>query len=133
MVGISIKCPGRAEIELSQPFISSPKVYLFTLKEGTRYSLNFSFIVSNKPVSDLKYDNTLWKAGIRVDRCTVKLGTYTPREEPYVFTLEEETLPCGILVRGTYSARTKVFDREGNCYMDIHYYFNISKTWPSTS
>lgn len=78
MVGISIVCPGRPEIELTQPFISSPKAYLFTLKEGTKYSLIFSFIISNRLVSDLKYENTLWKAGIRGNHNTKPslLNTY---------------------------------------------------------
>ncbi|KAK4483366.1 hypothetical protein RD792_010552 [Penstemon davidsonii] len=119
IVGLSIICPGRPEISLSQPFISSPKACLFTLKEGTKYRLKFSFIVSNKIVT--------------VDRCTLKLGTFSPRENPYGYQLEEETLPSGILVRGLYTARAKVIDSDGKCYMDIQYHFDIQKRWPSTS
>jgi len=36
------------------------------------------------------------------------LGTYSPRQEPYTYELEEETTPSGLFARGTYSARTKV-------------------------
>ncbi|KAL3829260.1 hypothetical protein ACJIZ3_018062 [Penstemon smallii] len=133
IVGLSILCPGRPEISLSHPFISSPKACLFTLKEGTKYRLKFSFIVSNKIVTGLKYENTLWKAGVRIDRCTLKLGNFSPRENPYGYQLEEETLPSGMLVRGLYSARAKVVDSDGKCYMDIHYHFDIQKRWPSTS
>ncbi|KZV22987.1 Immunoglobulin E-set superfamily protein isoform 1 [Dorcoceras hygrometricum] len=127
---LSIVCPGRPEIELSHPFISSPKDCLFTLKEGTKYRLKFSFRVSNKVVSGLKYENTLWKAGVRVDRSTVVLGNFRPHDKPYGYQLEEETLPCGMLVRGLYSARAKVTDDDGTCYMDIQYHFDIKKTWP---
>ncbi|XP_073136395.1 rho GDP-dissociation inhibitor 1-like isoform X2 [Henckelia pumila] len=127
---LTIVCPGRPEIELSHPFISSPKDCLFTLKEGTKFRLKFSFRVSNKDVSGLKYENTLWKAGVKVDKSTVMLGHFRPHEKPYGYQLEEETLPCGILVRGIYSARTKVTDDDGTCYMDIHYHFDIKKTWP---
>ncbi|GER32671.1 Rho GDP-dissociation inhibitor [Striga asiatica] len=62
---LSIVCLGRPEIVLSHPFISSPKACLFTLKEGTKYRLKFTFVVSNNVVSGLKYEHTLWKAGIR--------------------------------------------------------------------
>lgn len=65
ILSISIKCPGRPEIVLAEPFVSSPKACLFTLKEGCKYRLKFSFIVSNKDVVGLKYINTLWKAGVR--------------------------------------------------------------------
>ncbi|PIN24328.1 hypothetical protein CDL12_02943 [Handroanthus impetiginosus] len=131
MESLSIVCPGRPEIALSHPFISSPRACLFTLKEGTKYKLKFSFVVSNNIVSGLRYENTLWKAGIRVDKSTVVLGTFSPQKKPHVFELEEETLPCGILVRGLYSARAKVIDDDGKCYMDMHYHFDIQKNWPS--
>jgi len=36
------------------------------------------------------------------------LGTFSPKQEPYTFELEEETIPSGMFVRGTYAARTKV-------------------------
>ncbi|CAA0833234.1 Rho GDP-dissociation inhibitor 1 [Striga hermonthica] len=127
---LSIVCPGRPEIVLSHPFISSPKACLFTLKEGTKYRLKFTFVVSNNVVSGLKYEHTLWKAGIRINRSIVNLGTFSPQEKPHAIELEEETLPSGILIRGLYSARAKVIDDEGTCYMDIHYHFDIQKSWP---
>jgi Rho GDP-dissociation inhibitor len=130
---LSIVCPGRPEIALSQPFLSSPKACLFTLKEGTKYRLKFSFIVSNRVVSGLRYENTLWKSGVRVDRTTVLLGTFNPRKIPYGYQLCEDTLPTGILVRGLYSAKAKVVDNDGRSYMDIHYHFDIQKKWPTPS
>ncbi|CAI9117447.1 OLC1v1018845C1 [Oldenlandia corymbosa var. corymbosa] len=132
IVSISIKCRDRPDIVLTEPFASSPKACLFTLKEGSRYRLRFSFIVSNKTVSGLKYTNTLWKAGVRVDRSEVRLGTFNPRKEPYAYELEEDTAPSGIFVRGLYCARTKVVDATGICYLDIKYYFEIQKSWPSS-
>ncbi|XP_027118106.2 rho GDP-dissociation inhibitor 1-like [Coffea arabica] len=130
---ISIMCRGRPEIVLSEPFASSPKALLFILKEGSRYRLRFNFIVSNKIVTGLRYVNTLWKAGMRVDKSEVCLGSFSPKEEPYSYELEEDTAPSGIFVRGLYCARTKVIDDHQNCYLDIKYYFEIQKTWPSDS
>ncbi|CAI9770908.1 unnamed protein product [Fraxinus pennsylvanica] len=133
ILNLSIVCPGRPEIILSHPFVSNPKASLFTLKEGTKYQLKFSFMVYNNVVSGLQYMNTLWKAGIRVNRSKLMLGNFSPRKEPYGYKLEEEIIPCGILVRGSYSARIKVVDDGGKCYLDIQYYFDIKKNWPTSS
>lgn len=43
-----------------------------------------------------------------VDRSCGMLGTFAPRKEPYVHTLEEETTPSGVLARGVYTAKLKV-------------------------
>ena len=37
------------------------------------------------------------------------LGTFAPQREPYVLTLDEETTPSGVLARGNYSAKLKVW------------------------
>ncbi|OIS96391.1 PREDICTED: rho GDP-dissociation inhibitor 1-like [Nicotiana attenuata] len=128
-----IICPGRSDMELSEPFISSPKDCLFTLKEGSRYKLKFSFTVSNNVVSGLKYINTTWKSGVRVDKSQVMLGNFSPRKEPYVYELEEDVTPSGVFARGLYSARTQVIDDKERCYVDIKYYFEIQKQWRESS
>ncbi|KAJ6334147.1 hypothetical protein OIU78_011119 [Salix suchowensis] len=69
ILSLSISCPGRPDLVLPYPFISNSKSSsLFTLKEGSRYHLKLCFIVSNNLVSGLKYTNTVWKTGVRVDR-----------------------------------------------------------------
>lgn len=47
------------------PEDGKPKGLWFTLKEGSKYSLQFSFKVSNNIVSGLKYTNTVWKTGVK--------------------------------------------------------------------
>ena len=37
----------------------------FTLKEGSKYTLVFTFRVTNNIVSGLRYSNTVWKTGIK--------------------------------------------------------------------
>ncbi|CAN4104610.1 unnamed protein product [Withania somnifera] len=128
-----INCPGRSDLVLSEPFFSTPKDCLFTLKEASTYKLKFSFIISNNVVSGLKYINTTWKAGVRVDKTQVMLGTFDPRKEPYVHELEEDVTPSGIFARGLYTTRTQVIDEKERCYMDIKYYFDIQKQWPESS
>lgn len=131
IVSLTIICSGRPDIILPIPFTSDAKKSIFTLKEGSQYRLKFSFTVSNNIVSGLKYTNVVWKTGIRVDKTKIMLGTYSPRQEPYTYELEEETTPSGLFARGTYSASTKFVDDDGKCYLDTSYHFEIQKSWPT--
>jgi len=36
------------------------------------------------------------------------LGTFSPQAEPYTHVMFEETAPSGLLVRGSYSVKSKV-------------------------
>lgn len=46
---------------------------------------------------------------VSVDQSNGMLGTFAPQREPYVCTLDEEITPAGVLARGVYSAKLKVF------------------------
>ncbi|CAA6659838.1 unnamed protein product [Spirodela intermedia] len=128
ILSLTIVTPDRPEIVLPFPLVPNAKGYAFTLKDGSRYRLRLSFAVSNNIVSGLKYTNTVWKTGVRGDA-----GTFSPRQEPYTYELEEETTPSGIFARGSYSARTKFVDDDGKCHLDVSYYFEIRKDWPASS
>ncbi|XP_065875090.1 rho GDP-dissociation inhibitor 1-like [Euphorbia lathyris] len=101
---------------------------LFTLKEGSRYQLKMTFSVLHNIVSGLTYSNTVWKGGIRVHRNKGMLGTFAPQREPYVYSLEEETTPSGVLARGTYSAKLRFIDDDKRCHMELKYSFEIKKS-----
>ncbi|XP_059439603.1 rho GDP-dissociation inhibitor 1-like isoform X2 [Corylus avellana] len=105
ILSLAIKSPGRADIFLPIPENGNPKGLWFTLKEGSRYNLDFTFQVSNNIVSGLKYTNTVWKTNIKVDSSKEMLGTFSPQAEPYTHEMPEETTPSGIFARGSYSAR----------------------------
>ncbi|XP_030463906.1 rho GDP-dissociation inhibitor 1-like [Syzygium oleosum] len=126
-----IQSPGRPDVNLpfSMAASNNPKRSLFTLKEGSRYRTKFSFNVFNSAVSGLKYAYTVWKTGIRVENTKIMIGTFSPRQEPYTYELEEQIIPCGLFARGSYFVRTKFVDDEGKCYMDFSYYFEIRKNW----
>ncbi|XP_050212428.1 rho GDP-dissociation inhibitor 1-like [Mercurialis annua] len=132
MRSLAIKSPGRADIVLSIPENGNPKGTWFTLKEGSRYSLQFSFEVGNNIVSGLKYTNTVWKTGLKVDSTKEMLGTFSPQPEPYTHQLPEETTPSGVFARGSYSARSKFVDDDNKCYLEINYTFDIRKEWQPT-
>ncbi|OWM85615.1 rho GDP-dissociation inhibitor 1-like [Punica granatum] len=129
ILSLAIKSPGRPDILLSVPENGKPKGSWFTLKEGSRYSLKFAFQVSNNIVSGLKYTNTVWKSGIKVENTKEMLGTFSPQAEAYTHEMPEETTPSGLFARGSYSARTKFVDDDNKCYLEINYMFDIRKDW----
>ncbi|KAJ4967804.1 hypothetical protein NE237_014505 [Protea cynaroides] len=100
---------------------------LFTLREGSQYQLKLTFTVQHNIVSGLSYSNTVWKGGRRVDQSKGMLGTFAPRKEPYIYSLDEETTPSGVLARGIYSAKLKFEDDDRRCYLELSYLFEIKK------
>ncbi|RZC47255.1 hypothetical protein C5167_040202 [Papaver somniferum] len=131
ILSLTILSPGQPELVLPIPFEPNAKGYAFCLKDGSLYHLKFSFKVSNNIVSGLKYTNTVWKTGVRVENTKVMLGTFSPQQEPYTYELAEERTPSGMFARGSYSAKTKFVDDDGKCYLDISYSFEIRKEWPT--
>ncbi|CAK9163875.1 unnamed protein product [Ilex paraguariensis] len=131
ILSLTILSPGRPDLVLPIPESGNPKGLWFTLKEGSHYCLRFSIKVGNDIVCGLKYTNTIWKTGIKVDSSKVMLGTFSPQVEPYVHEMPEETTPSGYFARGSYSARTKFVDDDNKCYLEINYTFDIQKDWPS--
>ncbi|KAJ1405537.1 Rho protein GDP-dissociation inhibitor [Sesbania bispinosa] len=129
ILSLSIKSEGRDDIVLPVPETGDPKGLWFTLKEGSRYRLMFTFQVGHNIVSGLKYTNTVWKTGIKVDSTKEMVGTFSPQAEPYTHEMPEETTPSGLFARGTYSAKTKFVDDDNKIYLDINYTFDIRKEW----
>ncbi|KAM7492392.1 hypothetical protein LguiA_035313 [Lonicera macranthoides] len=129
ILSLSILSPGRPDFVLPIPQDGKPEGLWFTLKEGSRYSLRFSFQVSNNIVVGFKYTNTVWKTGVKVDSTKEMLGTFSPQLEPYTYEMPEETTPSGFLARGSYSARSKFVDDDKKCYLEINYTFDIKKDW----
>ncbi|GLT41355.1 hypothetical protein SLA2020_154260 [Shorea laevis] len=129
IISLAIKSPGRPDIVLSIPENGKPRGLWFTLKEGSKYRLQFTFQVSKNIVSGLRYTNTVWKTGVKVDSSKEMIGTLGPQAEPYMHEMPEETTPSGMFARGTYSAKTKFVDDDNKCYLEINYTFDIRKDW----
>ncbi|KAK6265075.1 hypothetical protein SCA6_020509 [Theobroma cacao] len=132
ILSLAIKSPGRPDMVLPIPEDGKPKGLWFTLKEGSKYSLQFSFQVSNNIVSGLKYTNTVWKTGVKVDSTKEMLGTFSPQAEPYTHEMPEETTPSGMFARGSYSARSKALQsfslktkrkKRGKCIFAIQFHY----------
>ncbi|XP_072978051.1 rho GDP-dissociation inhibitor 1-like isoform X1 [Typha angustifolia] len=133
ILSLSILSPDRSDIVLPLPVEPNAKGVWFTLKEGSHYKLKFTFSVSNNIVSGLRYTNTVWKTGIKVDSTKEMLGTFSPQLEPYIYETPEETTPSGMFARGSYSARTRFVDDDGKRYLEINYTFDIRREWPSAT
>ncbi|KAK4360076.1 hypothetical protein RND71_022305 [Anisodus tanguticus] len=129
ILSLEIKSLGRSDIVLPIPKDGNPKSPWFVLKEGSKYSLKFTFQVNNNIVTGLKYTNTVWKTGIKVDSTKQMIGAFSPQLEPYTHEMPEDTTPFGIFARGSYSARTKFLDDDNKCYLEINYTFEIKKEW----
>ncbi|ESQ29152.1 hypothetical protein EUTSA_v10023681mg [Eutrema salsugineum] len=131
ILDLTIRSPDREEMILKIPDdgLPSPKGPWFTIKEGSKYTLVFNFRVTNNIVSGLRYNNTVWKTGVKVDSTKAMLGTFSPQAEPYQHVMPEETTPSGFIARGSYSARTKFVDDDNKCYLEINYTFDIRKNW----
>ncbi|KAE8715602.1 Rho GDP-dissociation inhibitor 1 [Hibiscus syriacus] len=118
ILSFAIKSPGRPDMVLPIPDNGKPKGPWFTLKEGSKYTLQFTFQVSNNIVSGLKYTNMVWKTGVKVDSTKEMIGTFSPQAEPYTHEISDETTPSGIFARGFYSARSKFVDNDSKCYLE---------------
>lgn len=132
ILSLSIVSPERPDLVLLIPDDGNPKGLWFTLKEGSRYSLKFSFQVTNNIVAGLKYTNTVWKTGVKVVSSKEMLGTFSPQLEVYTHEMPEDTTPSGIFARGSYTARSKFLDDDNKCYLEINYTFDIKKDWGAT-
>lgn len=88
ILSLAIKSPGRPDIFLPIPENGNPKGLWFTLKEGSRYSLKFTFQVSNNIVSGLKYTNTVWKTGMKgklsVSLSLMHTNSWTSKESGHI-------------------------------------------------
>ena len=62
LLSMSIVSPGRLDMDITLRSLSSTyKNHLFTLKEGSKYKLKFTFMVKHNIVSGLTYVHTVWK------------------------------------------------------------------------
>ncbi|KAL8127363.1 rho GDP-dissociation inhibitor 1-like [Apium graveolens] len=129
ILSLTIITADRTDLVLDIPESGNTNGLWFTLKEGSKYHLRFSIKVSNDIVCGLRYTNTVWKTGIKVDSSKEMLGTFSPQPEPYTHEMPEETTPSGYFARGSYTAKTKFLDDDNKCHLELNYTFDIQKEW----
>ncbi|KAF5321379.1 hypothetical protein D9619_000761 [Psilocybe cf. subviscida] len=102
------------------------------IKEGIEYNVRITFKVNHSIISGVRYIQVVKRAGIPVDKMEQMLGSYgpSPSGEPYSKNFEPEESPSGMLARsGTYTARSRVVDDDGEVYADWEWFFKIGKEW----
>jgi len=108
----------------------------FILKEGCSYKTRIAFKVQHELVTGLKYVNTVYRKGIRVDKEETMIGSYGPQKEPHTVDIPRkgfEEAPKGMMYRGTYKANVKFIDDDGQCHLQYDYAFAIKKDWKDES
>jgi len=115
---------------LTQAQLDEVKKSPLTIKEGVEYNVAISFTVGQEVLSGLKYIHVVKRAGVTVDKLEQMIGSYGPREEPYIKRFATEEAPSGLLARsGNNTVRSRVIDDDNNVYADFTWVFKIAKEW----
>jgi len=106
----------------------------FTLKEGCNYKITLNFRVQHEIVTGLKYVNTVYRKGIRVDKSELMVGSFPPQKDPHKMTFPKngwDEAPKGMVQRGSYKAKSQLIDDDKQCHLEFEYAFDIKKDWNS--
>ena len=118
---------GGAEGDVATGAGGEPPVYV--LKEGQDHRRELVFKVSREICLGLKFLQSVYRRGIRVDKEQIMVGSYPPKNELVVFSFPVDTVPSGMLARAKYQARIQVLDDDGNVHLKKSYHFKIAKSW----
>ncbi|KAF9469026.1 immunoglobulin E-set [Collybia nuda] len=102
------------------------------IKEGVEYNVRITFKVNHSIISGVRYIQVVKRAGVKVDKLEQMLGSYgpSPTGEPYTKNFDPEESPSGMLARsGSYAARSRVVDDDGEVYADWEWFFKLAKEW----
>merc|ERR1712154_592981 len=112
------------------PAKCSAEQVAFTLKEKATYTVAIKFRVQRDIVTGLKRFMVIKRKGIRVDKSTDMMGSFAPSaEKTYEHPFQEDTVPDGMLARGTYIAKVQFIDDDKVVHLEFSYAFKIAKDW----
>ncbi|KAL8588051.1 hypothetical protein ACOMHN_012089 [Nucella lapillus] len=125
---LAISVEGRDDIEID---LTLPKEKIkeckVVLKEACQYRVKIFFNVQREIVCGLRYEQKVYKKGIKVEKGTHMVGSYGPRSEIYMFETQPETAPHGMLARGDYKVESRFIDDDENVYLDWEWHLTIKK------
>jgi len=104
----------------------------FVLKENCHYKIRVTFKVQHNIVSGLKYVNQVYRKGLPVAKDNQMLGSFAPQAQPYQVTFPRhgwEEAPSGFISRGSYTAKSKFVDDDGETHLEYEYAFDIKSDW----
>jgi len=103
-----------------------------TIKEGVNYNVGITFKVNYGITSGVRYIQVVKRVGVKLDKMEQMLGAYAPSPDgsPFTKKFPEEESPSGIIARsGTYNARSRVVDDDGQVYIDFEWSFKLAREW----
>ena len=104
----------------------------FILKEGCKYKFKITFKVQHEIVPGLRFTNVVRRA-VFSDTEEVVIGSHAPAAEPHSFLFPRRgwrTAPSGMLMRGDYSGKIRLFDTDNVTHAGFAYKLKIAKRWP---
>eukprot|EP00800_Vazella_pourtalesii_P006616 TRINITY_DN18664_c0_g1_i1.p1 TRINITY_DN18664_c0_g1~~TRINITY_DN18664_c0_g1_i1.p1 ORF type:complete len:211 (-),score=54.36 TRINITY_DN18664_c0_g1_i1:169-771(-) len=119
---------GREPMSLNLANLTDLKKNPIIVKEASKYKIAIHFKVQRDIVSGLRYRQSSFRKGIRVENSSIMMGSYGPKEE-HIFNTQEDTTPSGMLARGSYNVKSKFIDDDGNTVLEWEWVFEIKKDW----
>ncbi|XP_070581401.1 rho GDP-dissociation inhibitor 1-like [Ptychodera flava] len=101
----------------------------FVIKEGAEYKIRVTFKVQHEIVSGLRYHQTTYRKGIRVDKTTYMVGSYGPKAESHQYITPIDEAPKGMVSRGHYTVKSKFIDDDKHEHLSWEWSFDIKKDW----
>jgi len=127
---LTIKPSGRDNIVIKAADLKKGQT-AFSLKEGCEYLISIQFRVQKEIVMALKFSNTVKFGPLNVPN-EYTVGSFAPGKE-YDHTFKDtETAPSGMLKRGVYKAKVKLYDDDtgkDKPHAEYDYSFKIAKKW----
>ncbi|XP_025112526.1 rho GDP-dissociation inhibitor 1-like [Pomacea canaliculata] len=99
------------------------------LKEGCKYRVRIQFYVQRDIVTGLKYEQKLYRKGIRVEKDSHMMGSYGPSTDLITYTAPEDETPSGLIARGEYKVESRFIDDDKNCYTEWEWNLTLKKDW----
>lgn len=127
---LAITVEGRSDMELD---LTLPKDQIkhqkIVLKEGVKYRVKIFFHVQREIVAGLKYEQKVYRKGIRVDKGSHMVGSYGPQQEVYSYSAPEDEAPSGLMARGDYKVESRFTDDDKHIYLEWEWHLTIKKDW----
>jgi len=125
---LAISVEGRQDMEIdltqSKEAIKHSKI---VLKEGCQYRVKIFFYVQRDIVAGLRYEQKVYRKGVRVDKGNHMVGSYGPKKDMHVYQTPLEDAPSGMLARGDYKIESRFTDDDKHLYLEWEWHLSIKK------
>ncbi|XP_033743927.1 rho GDP-dissociation inhibitor 2-like [Pecten maximus] len=99
----------------------------FEVVENSKYRILILFHVQREIVTGLQYYHTAKRAGVKVEKNILMMGSYSPRTEQHCFKTPVEEAPKGMLARGVYNVHSSFIDDDAHKYIEFDWKLEIVK------